>query len=39
MKQFSSCWEGLEDPRIGNASLYDFYELLMIALCAVLCGG
>jgi hypothetical protein len=39
LEQFSSCWEGLEDPRSGNASLHDFYELLMIALCAVLCGG
>jgi len=39
LEQFSSCWEGLEDPRNGNAGLYDFYELLMIALCAVLCGG
>lgn len=38
LAQFSSCWEGLEDPCSGNASLYDLYELLMIALCAVLCG-
>jgi hypothetical protein len=37
--QFSGCWEGLEDPRSGNAGLHDFYELLMIALCTVLCGG
>jgi predicted transposase YbfD/YdcC len=39
LEQFSSCWEGLEDPRSGNASLHDFYELLVIALCSVLCGG
>jgi len=39
LEQFSACWEGLEDPRSGNAGLHDFYELLMIALCAVLCGG
>jgi hypothetical protein len=26
-------------PRCGNAGLHDFYELLVIALCAVLCGG
>ncbi len=32
-------WEGLEDPGTGNAALHDFHELLMIALCAVLCGG
>lgn len=39
LEQFGSCWEGLEDPRHGNAALHDFYELLMIALCCVLCGG
>jgi predicted transposase YbfD/YdcC len=39
LEQFSACWEGLEDPRSGNAGLHDFYELLLIALCAVLCGG
>ncbi|MBA3916914.1 MAG: transposase family protein [Acidobacteriales bacterium] len=35
------CWllGRLEDPRSGNAGLHDFPELLMIALCAVLCGG
>jgi len=36
---FTACWEGLEDPRTGNAALHDFHELLMIALCAVLSGG
>jgi predicted transposase YbfD/YdcC len=39
LEQFSACWEGLDDPRSGNAGLHDFHELLMIALCAVLCGG
>lgn len=39
LEEFSSCWEGLEDPRSGNAGLHDFHELLVIALCAVLCGG
>ncbi len=39
MEQFAACWEGLEDPRTGNAGLHDFHELLMIALCSVLCGG
>ena len=39
LDEFSSCWEGLEDPRNGNAGLHDFYELLVIALCTVLCGG
>jgi hypothetical protein len=39
VEQFGSCWEGLEDPRCGNAALHDFHELLMMALCCVLCGG
>jgi predicted transposase YbfD/YdcC len=39
LEQFASCWEGLDDPRCGNAALHDFHELLMIALCCVLCGG
>jgi len=37
--QFMSCWEGLDDLHRGNAALHDFSELLVIALCAVLCGG
>ena len=39
LEQFSECWEGLDDPRSGNAALHDFNELLVIALCAVLSGG
>jgi len=39
LEQFGACWEGLEDPRCGNAALHDFHELLMIALSCVLCGG
>jgi hypothetical protein len=39
LEQFMLCWEGLDDPRNGNAALHDFHELLVIALCAVLCGG
>jgi predicted transposase YbfD/YdcC len=39
LEQFGSCWEGLDDPRCGNAARHDFHELLMIALCCVLCGG
>ena len=34
-----ACWDGLDDPRTGNASLHDFHEILAIALCAVLCGS
>ncbi len=39
LDRFIACWEGLEDPRTGNAALYDFPELLIMALCAVLSGG
>ena len=39
MEEFAACWEGLDDPRTGNAELYDFHELLVIALGSVLCGG
>ena len=39
MEDFATCWEGLEDPRTGNARLHDFHELLTMALCAVLCGA
>jgi len=39
LEQFASCWEGLEDFRRGNARLHDLHELLVIALCCVLCGG
>ncbi len=35
----SPAGEGLEDLRTGNAELHDFHELLIIALCTVLCGG
>jgi predicted transposase YbfD/YdcC len=39
MDRFVECWEGVVDPRTGNAALHNFYELLVIALCTVLCGG
>ena len=39
LAQFVECWEGLEDPRSGNAGLHEFHELLAIGLCCVLCGG
>jgi predicted transposase YbfD/YdcC len=37
--QFVACFEGLKDPRTGNAGLHDLHELLFIALCTVLSGG
>jgi predicted transposase YbfD/YdcC len=39
MDAFAACFEGLEDPRTGNAGRHDLHEVLMIALCTVLCGG
>src|SRR3954470_24354321 len=39
LDRFAACFEGLEDPRSGNAALHDFPTLLIIALCTVLCGG
>src|SRR5882757_5591347 len=39
MDAFEACFAELEDPRTGNASLHNLYEILIIALCTVLCGG
>jgi hypothetical protein len=39
MEGFIARFEGLEDPRTGNAGCHDLLEILMIALCTVLCGG
>jgi predicted transposase YbfD/YdcC len=39
MDGFAACFEGLDDPRTGNAERHDLLEIVMIALCTVLCGG
>jgi len=39
MDGFTACFEGLEDPRTGNAGRHDLLEMLMIGLCTVLSGG
>ena len=39
MEGFKACFEGLQDPRTGNAARHDLLEMLLIALCTVLCGG
>ena len=39
MDGFTVCFEGLTDPRTGNAGRHDLLEMLIIALCTVLCGG
>jgi hypothetical protein len=38
LDRFIECWDGLDDPRTGNAALHDFHEILAIAMCAVLYG-
>ena len=39
MEGFKVCFEDLQDPRTGNAGRHDLLEMLLIALCTVLCGG
>ncbi len=39
MDSFAACFDGLEDPRTGNAGRHDLLEMLVIALCTVLSGG
>ncbi len=38
MEEFARLFEELEDPRQDNAR-HDLHEILIIALCTVLCGG
>jgi hypothetical protein len=28
LEEFGACWEGLDDPRTGNAALHEFHDLL-----------
>jgi len=39
VEEFEECFEDLEDPRTGNASLHNLLEVLFIALATVLSGG
>ena len=39
MGGFRSIFADLADPRTGNAQRHDLHEILVIALCTVLCGG
>jgi predicted transposase YbfD/YdcC len=38
MERFAACFADLEDPREDNAR-YSLHEILLIALCAMLCGA
>jgi len=39
MGGFAECFSDLQDPRTGNATQHLLLEVLMIALCAMLCGA
>ena len=39
MERFRACFADLVDPRTGNAQRHDLLEILLIALCAALCGA
>ncbi len=39
MEGFFICFQDLEDPRTGNAGRHELLEIMVIALCATLCGG
>jgi hypothetical protein len=39
MEGLAACCEDLEDPRAGKAGRHDLVEIMVIALCTVLCGG
>ena len=39
MERFRACFADLADPRTGNAQRHELLEILLIALCATLCGA
>lgn len=39
MGLFDECFAGLEDPRWSNAVRHDLLEMVMMALCGMLCGA
>lgn len=39
MDEIEALFEELEDPRTGNATRHSLHEILVIAVCTVLCGG
>ncbi len=39
MDEISEAFGDLDDPRTGNAKRHLLHEVLIIALCTVLCGG
>ena len=39
MKGFAAIFEDLDDPCTGNTAHHDFLEIVLIAMCTLLCGG
>ena len=39
MERFRACFAELADPRTGNVQRHELLEILLIALCATLCGA
>ena len=39
MQNFTHIFEGVEDPRRGNATGHGLTDMLMIALLSMICGG
>ena len=39
MEEFRQLFNGVEDPRTGNATRHDFHEMLTVAVFSSLCGG
>ena len=39
MAGVAALFAALEDPRTGNATQHELWEILVIALCTMLCGG
>ena len=37
--KLEACLEGLSDPRIERAKLYKLIDIVMITICAVICGA
>ncbi len=39
MSELEDLFADLEDPRAGNARRHSLHDILVIALCAIICGG
>ena len=39
MTEFADLFSALEDPRASNARRHSLHDILVIAFCAMLCGG